>query len=155
MQIVEAPHQALEVADPVAVCIHIGANRQAIDDRVLVPEVFDHSDEFETPAGAVERKLSRHGTVPLKFGRAANRPGYGGSLSLRARTVQLWPCLPHKSAARQAGFQNSRAAAGPLRQASPGGSKCERAAASHPCWRPILSGSTCSSIRGDDRDASF
>jgi hypothetical protein len=43
MQIIEPPHQALEVADAVAVGIHIGADREAIDDGVLVPEVVDHA----------------------------------------------------------------------------------------------------------------
>jgi len=42
VQIVEAPHQALEVTHTVAVGIHIGADGQAIDDGILVPEVFDH-----------------------------------------------------------------------------------------------------------------
>ena len=42
VQIIEAAHQPLEIADAVAVGVHVGADRQAIDDRVLVPEVVDH-----------------------------------------------------------------------------------------------------------------
>ena len=42
VQVVEPAHQAREVADAVAVGIHVGADRQAVDDRVLVPEVIDH-----------------------------------------------------------------------------------------------------------------
>src|SRR6266540_662214 len=42
MQIIETAHQTLEVADAVAVGIHVGSNRQAIDYRVLVPKVVDH-----------------------------------------------------------------------------------------------------------------
>ena len=43
MQIVEPAHQALEVADAVAVGIHESADGEAIDDRVLVPEIVDHA----------------------------------------------------------------------------------------------------------------
>jgi hypothetical protein len=43
MQIVQPAHEALEVADAVAVRIHIGADGQAIDDRVLVPKIVDHA----------------------------------------------------------------------------------------------------------------
>ena len=42
MQIVETTHQALEIADAVAVGIHVGADGQAIDHAVLVPEIVDH-----------------------------------------------------------------------------------------------------------------
>src|SRR2546427_11260296 len=42
MQVVETAHQALEVTNAVAVGIHVGSNRQAIDHRVLVPKVVDH-----------------------------------------------------------------------------------------------------------------
>ena len=42
VQVVEPPHQALEIADAVAVGVHVGADGQAIDDGVLVPEVVDH-----------------------------------------------------------------------------------------------------------------
>ena len=42
VQIVQPPQQALEIADAVAVGIHIGADGQAIDHAVLVPEVVDH-----------------------------------------------------------------------------------------------------------------
>ena len=42
MQVVKTAHQTLEVADAVAVGIHVGSNRQAIDHRVLVPKVIDH-----------------------------------------------------------------------------------------------------------------
>jgi hypothetical protein len=43
MQVIQAPHQALEIADAVAVGVHIGADGEAIDDRVLVPEIVDHA----------------------------------------------------------------------------------------------------------------
>src|SRR5438477_546236 len=42
VQIIETPHQPGEIADPVAIGIHIAADRQAVEDRVLVPEVVDH-----------------------------------------------------------------------------------------------------------------
>ena len=56
VQIVEPPQQALEIADAVAVGIHIGADGQAIDDAVLVPEVVDHAEVLlsvapESPSG--------------------------------------------------------------------------------------------------------
>ncbi len=43
VQVIEAAHQAGEIADAVAIGIHVGADRQAVDDRVLVPEIVDHS----------------------------------------------------------------------------------------------------------------
>src|SRR5262249_32729424 len=33
----------LEVADAVAIGIHVGAHRQAVDDRIFVPEIVDHA----------------------------------------------------------------------------------------------------------------
>ena len=46
VQIVEPPHQSLEIADAVAVGIHIGADGQAIDNGVLVPEIVDHEGQL-------------------------------------------------------------------------------------------------------------
>ena len=43
VQIVEPPQQPLEVADPVAVGVHIGANGKAVDHTILVPEIVDHN----------------------------------------------------------------------------------------------------------------
>ena len=43
LQIIEPAQQALEIADAVAVGVHVGADGQAIEDAVLVPEVVDHS----------------------------------------------------------------------------------------------------------------
>ena len=42
VQVIQAAHQPLEVADAVAIGIHVGADRQAVDHRVLVPEIVDH-----------------------------------------------------------------------------------------------------------------
>ena len=42
MQIIEPAHESLEIPDTVAIGIHVGADRKAIDDRVLVPEIIDH-----------------------------------------------------------------------------------------------------------------
>jgi hypothetical protein len=39
LQIIKAADKALEVADAVAVCVHERADREAIDDCILVPEV--------------------------------------------------------------------------------------------------------------------
>ena len=49
VQIIEPPQQALEIADAVAIGIHIGADGKAIDHAVLVPEVVDH-----TPATSLQ-----------------------------------------------------------------------------------------------------
>ena len=43
VQIIEPAQQALEIADAIAVGVHIGADGQAIDDGVLVPEIVDHA----------------------------------------------------------------------------------------------------------------
>src|SRR5262249_10330306 len=50
MQIVKAPHQALEIADAIAVRVHIGRNREAVDDSVLIPKVLDHARAGEASA---------------------------------------------------------------------------------------------------------
>ena len=42
LEIIQTPHEAFEVADPVAVCIHISCNGKAIDNRIFVPEIVDH-----------------------------------------------------------------------------------------------------------------
>jgi hypothetical protein len=42
VQIIEPAHQALEIAYAVRIGVHVGANREAVDDRVLVPEILDH-----------------------------------------------------------------------------------------------------------------
>jgi hypothetical protein len=42
VQIIQTTHQTLEVADPVAVGVHVSSHRQTIDHRVLVPKVTDH-----------------------------------------------------------------------------------------------------------------
>ena len=43
MQVIQPAHQPLEIADAVAVGVHVGADGKAIDDRVLVPEIVDHA----------------------------------------------------------------------------------------------------------------
>ena len=43
MEIVQASLQPAEVANAIAIGIHVGADRQAIDDGVLVPKVTDHA----------------------------------------------------------------------------------------------------------------
>src|SRR5262245_46975794 len=52
MKIVQPPFQPTKVADAVAVGIHVGADRQAIDYCVLVPKIIDHvagSEPGEAP----------------------------------------------------------------------------------------------------------
>src|SRR6185437_9059516 len=44
LQIVQPPHQTLEIADAVAVGVHIGADGEAIYYAVLVPEIIDHAE---------------------------------------------------------------------------------------------------------------
>ena len=43
MQIIQAAHEPLEVADPVASGVQVGGDRQAINDGILVPKIFDHA----------------------------------------------------------------------------------------------------------------
>ncbi|MGY3078449.1 hypothetical protein ACVWZZ_004857 [Bradyrhizobium sp. LM6.10] len=45
VQIIEPTQQSLEIADAVAVGIHIGADGQAIEHAVLVPEIVDHAPQ--------------------------------------------------------------------------------------------------------------
>jgi hypothetical protein len=42
LEVVEAAHEPLEVAAPVAVAVHEGLDGQRVHDGVLVPEVLDH-----------------------------------------------------------------------------------------------------------------
>ena len=42
VQIIQPPQQSFEIADAVAIGIHVGADGQAIDHAILVPEVVDH-----------------------------------------------------------------------------------------------------------------
>src|SRR5262249_49483809 len=43
MQVIQAAHQPLEVTNTITIGIHVGADRQAINHRVLVPEIVDHA----------------------------------------------------------------------------------------------------------------
>jgi hypothetical protein len=53
VQVVETAHQAGEIADAVAVGIHVGSDGEAVDHRVLVPEIVDHpcARSRERPSG--------------------------------------------------------------------------------------------------------
>src|SRR2546430_14426261 len=48
VQIVEAPQQSLEIANAIAIRVHIGADRKAVDDAVLIPEVVNHGCGLST-----------------------------------------------------------------------------------------------------------
>jgi hypothetical protein len=56
LQVVEPAAQAGEIADAVAVPVHEGLDVEAVDDRVLVPEVVDHRALF-----GIQRKLDPGG----------------------------------------------------------------------------------------------
>ena len=43
LQIVQPVHQPAEISDPVAIRIHERRDREAIDNRVLVPKIVDHA----------------------------------------------------------------------------------------------------------------
>ena len=53
LQIIQPPQQALEIADAVAVGVHIGADGKAIEHAVLVPEVVDHAGRPDRSAFGV------------------------------------------------------------------------------------------------------
>jgi hypothetical protein len=46
MEIIQPPHQPLEVADPIAIRVHKGLEIEAIDESVLVPWIFNHIARF-------------------------------------------------------------------------------------------------------------
>src|ERR1700722_13185115 len=48
LEIIQTSHQTLEVPNTVTVCIHIGGDRQTVDDGVLVPEIIDHGADFQS-----------------------------------------------------------------------------------------------------------
>src|SRR5262245_38886778 len=79
MQVVQPAHQSLEVADAVAVGIHVGSNGQAVDHRVLVPEVVDHR---ASPVGPpIDQNASIAFSLP--------GPGPGASASDFGRLPQI------------------------------------------------------------------
>src|SRR6266700_7833405 len=55
MQIIEPPREALEISYAVAVRVHEGRDRQAVDNRVFVPQVVDHA---RPPAGRKEERIA-------------------------------------------------------------------------------------------------
>jgi hypothetical protein len=70
-QIVEPPVQALEIADAVAVRIHVRLDVEAVNDAVLVPEILEHhmiTHDASLPSSMTaagpsprERRCSGHG----------------------------------------------------------------------------------------------
>jgi len=86
VQIIEPPHQPLEIADAVGVGIHVGADREAIDDRVLVPEVFDHKR-------AGKGRAPRRGPGPLRQVRGGELVPGGRVWSARVM-AGLVPAIP-------------------------------------------------------------
>src|SRR5207249_7553237 len=53
MQIIEAAHQSLEIAGPVAVSVHVSSDRQAVDHGVLVPKIVDHMWRMDSDMNAL------------------------------------------------------------------------------------------------------
>ena len=43
LEVIEAAHEALEVADAIAVGVEVGRNGDTVNDCVFVPEVIDHA----------------------------------------------------------------------------------------------------------------
>src|SRR5262245_36191947 len=78
MQVVETAHQTLEVTDAVAVGIHVGSNREAIDHRILVPKIVDHGTRpDEIKATGSKRIGSIFAPSPLTARpRPSERPRY-------------------------------------------------------------------------------
>src|SRR3954453_5837046 len=81
VQIVQPPHQPFEIANAVAIGIHISANREAIDHRVFVPKVIDHQ-AAHSPMELSKRNALAAFSLPRTGlnGRAAER-----SYRLRSR----------------------------------------------------------------------
>src|SRR4029077_18207520 len=86
MKIVEAPFQSTEVAYAIAVGIHVGADRQAIDYGVLVPKIADHaarSESGEAPTMTPSSDCRTRGWEVSCDWRVVERrtrlPGQGGS----------------------------------------------------------------------------
>jgi len=58
VQIIQPPQQPLEVADTVAIGVHIGADGETIEHAVLVLKVVDHAEAALSgppPVSAAER----------------------------------------------------------------------------------------------------
>ena len=99
VEIVQASRQTAEVANAIAIGIHVGADRQAIDDGVLVPKVTDHdgpgllrrrrsdNDPFIRPQdeGGRRRLVRRRVSVE----RRTCRPDQDGSVSSFGRVAKI------------------------------------------------------------------
>src|SRR5690606_20245133 len=59
VQVIEPAAQPFEVADAVAVRVHEGADVQAVDDGVLVPEVLDHRSWVGLPEEKLHGQYAR------------------------------------------------------------------------------------------------
>jgi hypothetical protein len=57
VQIIQPPQQSLEVADAVAIGVHIGADGKAIDNAVLVTEVVNHRAVLIGPPGRLSGRM--------------------------------------------------------------------------------------------------
>ncbi len=55
LQVVQPVHETAKVTNAITICIHICVDREAIDDRILVPEIVDHAFEFAFGSGLSEK----------------------------------------------------------------------------------------------------
>ncbi len=51
VEIIQPAQQPLEIADTIAIGIHIGVDGKTVDNAVLVPEVVDHRASLTGPPG--------------------------------------------------------------------------------------------------------
>src|SRR3954463_16433468 len=73
LQIIQPAQQSFEVADAVAVGIHISADGQAVENRVLVPEIVDHPTQPSAIRYRRRYKAARPSRVPVGAVRDTNR----------------------------------------------------------------------------------
>ncbi len=46
LQVIEAAHESLKIANSVAIGVQVGGDRKAVNDGVLVPKIVDHGESL-------------------------------------------------------------------------------------------------------------
>jgi hypothetical protein len=96
VQIIESPQQAFEIAHSVSARVHIGANGEAVDDTVLVPEIVDHKWLPHRPSSTNKRRdLRKFPSLACRW-----RPGMSEVLSLMPTSKDYLRLAEHYRSAK-------------------------------------------------------
>ena len=95
LQIIQPAQQALEIADAVAVGVHIGADGETIEYAVLVPEVVDHAEAASFGPRRSERQdiSGENSSGSLSGGRDRQNPVSTCSAALMLAAMESAPAM--------------------------------------------------------------